>query len=431
MHDHNPESPPWANVLRVTSGNFLEMYDFIVYGLYASFIAATFFPEGDEFASQMKALVTFGAGFLMRPLGAIILGAYIDRKGRRVGLVLTLGLMACGTFLIAFVPGYAVIGLAAPLLVLVGRLLQGFSAGVELGGVSVYLSEIATPGNKGFYVSFQSASQQIAVVFGALLGTVLTSSITPEQMSSWGWRVPFVIGCLIVPVIFLIRRSLAETGEFLARKERPNIRQIMVSMVENWQIVVLGTLMVVMTTVSFYMITAYTPTFGRTVLKLPDNQSLLVTVAVGLSNFCWLPIMGALSDRVGRRPLLVIFTLLTVATAYPALHWLVANPSFGGLLAVELWLSFLYGSYNGAMVVYLTEIMPVEVRTAGFSLAYSLATALFGGFTPAIATGLIFYTKRQDAPALWLSFAALCGLFAVAMRSRRERVLPDALPVPN
>jgi MFS family permease len=339
--------------------------------------------------------------------------------------------MACGTFLIAFVPGYAVIGLAAPLLVLVGRLLQGFSAGVELGGVSVYLSEIATPGNKGFYVSFQSASQQIAVVFGALLGTVLTSSITPEQMSSWGWRVPFVIGCLIVPVIFLIRRSLAETGEFLARKERPNIRQIMVSMVENWQIVVLGTLMVVMTTVSFYMITAYTPTFGRTVLKLPDNQSLLVTVAVGLSNFCWLPIMGALSDRVGRRPLLVIFTLLTVATAYPALHWLVANPSFGGLLAVELWLSFLYGSYNGAMVVYLTEIMPVEVRTAGFSLAYSLATALFGGFTPAIATGLIFYTKRQDAPALWLSFAALCGLFAVAMLSRRERVLPDALPVPN
>jgi len=431
MNPKDTQSPPWVAVLRVTSGNILEMYDFIVYGLYASFIAATFFPEGDEFASEMKALVTFGAGFLMRPLGAIILGAYIDRKGRRIGLVLTLGLMAWGTLLIAFVPGYAVIGIAAPLLVLVGRLLQGFSAGVELGGVSVYLAEISTPGNKGFYVSFQSASQQIAVVFGALLGTLLTSTLTREQMSDWGWRIPFIVGCLIVPFIFLIRRSLAETGEFLARKERPNVRQILESMVENWQIVVLGTLMVVMTTVSFYMITAYTPTFGKNVLKLPDNQSLLVTVAVGLSNFCWLPIMGAVSDRIGRKPVLVTFTILTILTAYPAMHWLVSNPSFGNLLAVELWLSFLYGSYNGAMVVYLTEIMPVAVRTAGFSLAYSLATALFGGFTPAIATWLIHTTQNGAAPAIWLSFAACCGLFAVLMLTRRVQNPVGAVPVPN
>ncbi len=157
---------------------------------------------------------TFGAGFLMRPLGAIILGAYVDRLGRRQGLILTLGIMSLGTVLIAFVPGYATIGMAAPLLVLLGRLLQGFSAGVELGGVSVYLAEIATPGNKGFYVSWQSGSQQVAIIVAALLGYALNAWMAPQAVSDWAWRIPFFIGCLIVPLLFLLRRSLEETEEF-------------------------------------------------------------------------------------------------------------------------------------------------------------------------------------------------------------------------
>jgi MFS family permease len=362
----------------------------------------------------------------MRPLGAIVLGAYIDKHGRRRGLMLTLGLMACGTLLIAFVPSYAAIGLLAPILVVMGRLLQGFSAGVELGGVSVYLSEIAPPGKKGFYVSFQSASQQVAVVFAALLGAILAYSLTREDMSSWGWRVPFVIGCLIVPFIFVIRSSLAETEAFLARKHHPDIHEILRSMVANWEVVVLGALMVVMTTVSFYMITAYTPTFGKTVLHLADTDALIVTVCVGVSNFFWLPVMGAVSDRVGRAPVMMTFTVLTILTAYPAMSWLVGNPSFGNLLMVELWLSFLYGSYNGAMVVFLTEVMPPAVRTAGFSLAYSLATALFGGMTPAIAQSLIEYSGNKAAPAIWLSFAALCGLFAVFMLRRTRGAATEA-----
>src|SRR6202158_1690200 len=203
--------------MRVASGNFLEAYDFQVFGYYAAAIARTFFPGENQFASLMLTFATFGAGFLMRPLGAIVLGAYIDHHGRRKGLLLTLSLMAVGTFSIACTPGYATLGLLAPLLVLVGRLLQGLSAGVELGGVSVYLSEIATPGHKGFYVSWQSASQQIAVIFAALLGVVLNSTLSSAQMDAWGWRVPFVIGCMIVPVLFVLRRSLQETDEFLAR----------------------------------------------------------------------------------------------------------------------------------------------------------------------------------------------------------------------
>jgi metabolite-proton symporter len=412
MQTHNPNESKARSIFRVVSGNFLEMYDFMVYGYYAKAIADTFFPAGNEFLSLMLSLVTFGAGFLMRPLGAIFLGAYIDRHGRRVGLIVTLALMACGTLLIALVPGYATIGLAAPLLVLIGRLLQGFSAGVELGGVSVYLAEIATPGKKGFFVSWQSASQQVAVMFAALLGVVMSILLPPSEMSAWGWRVPFLVGCLIVPFLFIIRRSLQETEEFQKRKHRPDLRAVFRSMGQNWRLVGAGTLLVVMTTVSFYLITANTPTFGKSVLHLSDMDSLIVTLCVGASNFFWLPVMGAVSDRVGRRPLLILFTALMLVTAYPAMQWLVGAPSFARMLTVLLWLSFLYGSYNGAMVVTLTEIMPPEVRTTGFSLAYSLATAIFGGFTPAIATWLIHATGNKAMPGVWVSFAALCGLVA-------------------
>jgi len=408
-----------ATVVRVTSGNFLEMFDFFLFGFYATHIASAFFPAGSEFASLLLTFMTFGAGFLMRPLGAIVLGAYIDRVGRRQGLIVTLLIMAMGTIMIAFVPGFATIGFAAPFLVLIGRLLQGFSAGVELGGVSVYLSEMATPGNRGFYVAWQSGSQQVAIVVAALIGFGLNESLSPGQIGDWGWRIPFFIGCLIVPFIFVIRRSLEETEVFLARTHHPSAKESFRSIVDNWQIVLAGMMLVVMTTVSFYLITVYTPTYGKSVLKLAEIDGLSVAFCVGLSNFFWLPVMGALSDRVGRRPILLTFTVLTILTAYPALSWLVASPSFGKMLAVELWLSFLYGSYNGAMVVALTEIVPASVRTAGFSLAYSLATALFGGFTAAISTALIEVTGDRAAPGLWMSFAAVCGLGATFMVYRR------------
>src|ERR1041384_6123916 len=174
-------------VTRVATGNFLEMYDFFVFAYYAAAIGRTYFPSSSEFASLMLSFATFGVGFLIRPLGAIVLGAYMDRRGRRAGLMVTLALMSAGTLSIACVPGYAVIGIAAPLLVVAGRLLQGFSAGVELGSVSVYLSEIATPGHKGFYVSWQNASQQLAVVFAGLFGVILSSLLTRAQLESWGW----------------------------------------------------------------------------------------------------------------------------------------------------------------------------------------------------------------------------------------------------
>ena len=424
------KSKVWS-VVRVSSGNFLEMYDFMVFGYYATAIGNAFFPNGNPFLSLMLSLMTFGAGFLMRPLGAIVLGAYTDHHGRRAGLILTLTLMSVGIFSIACTPGYRTIGLLAPLLVLTGRLLQGFSAGMELGGVSVYLSEIATPGHKGFYLSWQSGSQQVAVMFAALVGVVLSSFLPPEKMTAWGWRVPLLLGCGIIPFLFRLRRSLQETDEFVARKHRPTTSEIFRSLTANWAIVLVGMMMVTMTTVSFYMITAYTPTFGNSVLHLANIDSLVVTLCVGASNLFWLPLMGALSDRIGRRPLLLVFTILMLVTAYPAMLWLVREPTFAKLLTVELWLSFLYGSYNGAMVVFLTEIMPADVRTSGFALAYSLATAVFGGFTPAISTYLIHISGNRAIPGVWLSFAAACGLTGTLFAKSQNAVVDAERRVPG
>src|SRR6202158_3827 len=252
-----------GNVIRVSSGNFLEMYDFMVYAYYASYIAREIFPSSSAYASLMMTLGTFGAGYLMRPLGAVVLGAYVDRHGRRAGLIGTLFLMAIGTLVIACTPAYRTIGLIAPIVVVLGRLLQGFSAGVELGGVSIYLAEIATPGHRGFYCAWQSASQQVAVICAALMGVTLASILPPDSMVLWGWRVPSLIGCLIVPLLFWLRRSLTEPNAFLARKRHPEISQILVSLAANWKVVTVGTLLSIMTTVDFYLITAYTPTFGQ------------------------------------------------------------------------------------------------------------------------------------------------------------------------
>ncbi|OLL31590.1 citrate-proton symporter [Burkholderia sp. SRS-W-2-2016] len=423
-HIHNastrtPTASKVGAVLRVTSGNFLEQFDFFLFGFYATFIAKTFFPAASEFASLMQTFAVFGAGFLMRPLGAIVLGAYIDRVGRRRGLIVTLSIMASGTILIACVPGYASIGLLAPALVLVGRLLQGFSAGAELGGVSVYLAEMATPGKKGFYTAWQSASQQVAIVVAAALGYALNLWLSHEQIGAWGWRVPFFIGCAIVPFLYVLRRSLQETAEFEARAHRPASGEVFRSMLANWKTVIAGMLMVAMTTTTFYLITVYTPTFGKTVLHLSTSDSLIVTLLVGVSNFIWLPIGGALSDRIGRKPLLLFVSALAIVTAYPALEWLTAAPGFLRMLVVLLYFSFFFGAYNGAMVAALTEIMPVNVRVAGFSLAFSLATALFGGFTPAVSTFLIQVTGDKAAPAYWLIFAAVCGFSATLALYRR------------
>jgi len=409
-------------ILRATSGNFLEQFDFFLFGFYAPIIGSVFFPSTDPTASLLQAYGVFWLGALMRPVGAVVLGAYIDRIGRRQGLIVTLAIMAIGTVVIAFCPSYATISIAAPIIVLAGRLLQGFSAGVELGGVSVYLAEISTPGNRGFYTSFQSSSQQVAIFVASILGYILNQNMPAETIAAWGWRIPFFVGCMIIPVIFVLRRSLEETPAFLAMKKHPTASEVFASAIANWRIVILGMMIAVLTTTTFYFVTVYAPGFGKE-LKLSAADSLIVTLLVAVTNFIWNPVGGALSDRIGRKPVLLTIACLSLVTAYPALHWLAAAPSFGKLLAVAMMFSFYFGIYSGTMLGCLVEIVPAHVRTTCFSIAFALAAGLFGTFTPFASTKLIAWTGDKASPAFWLMFGASLGIIAALIVYRGGKTI--------
>jgi len=399
-------------VIRALGGNIIEVYDYGIYAFFATYIASAFFPTDSAFLSLMLSLMTFGIAAIARPFGAIILGSYMDRKGRRAGLLLTLALMSVGSFVLAATPSYAAIGIVAPLLIIVGRLIQGFSFGVESSGVNIYLAEIATPGNRGFYVAWQNASQGLTAILAASVGIGLASALSNEQMMSWGWRVPFIIGCLIIPVLFWLRRSLEETEVFLKSRHPSRMRDILRILAEHWPMLFLGIALWILQTTGFYLTTLYTPVFGSQALHLAPLGNLLVTVCVGSSFFVVTLLSGALSDRLGRWPLVVIASLAIMTTAFPSFSWLAAAPSFTRLLLVDLWLSFLVAIYTGAVTPLIAEVMPTAARTSGMAIVISIGSGLFGSFTPAIGTLLIELVGSPAAPALWLTFTATVALGA-------------------
>ena len=413
-------------VIRAGSGNFLELYDFLVYAYFANYIALAFFPSGDELTRLMVALGTYGVASLARPFGAVILGSYMDRKGRRKGLILTLTLMAIGTVSLAVTPSYATIGLLGPLIITIGRLIQGFSLGVEGGGVNVYLAEIATPKNRGFYCAWQASSQALGVMAATGLGVLLTAMLTMQQMQAYGWRIPLLVGCLIIPILFWLRRSLRETEVFEKSTHARTTGEIIRILLEHWQIVLIGVLLTILNTTMFYFVNTYTALYGN-LLRLDPLGNFTVALGVGTASFILLPVFGTLSDRIGRWPLLIVAPLLILATAYPAMSWLVAAPSFSRLLVVEFWLAILYAMYAGALVPFVVEIMPAKVRSSGYAIILSFANGIFGTFTPFIVTALISMTDNRASPALWLSAAAAVSLVG-ALAARRLAPKPVLQP---
>jgi len=415
-------TPKPLQIAAAVIGNALEWYDFIVFGFFTVVIARLFFPSDSQYASLLLTTGTFGVGFFMRPVGGILLGIYADRRGRKAALLMVITLMTVAIAMIAFAPTYAAIGVGAPLIMVVARLLQGFSAGGEFASATAFLTESAPAGRRGLYGSWQMVGQGLAVLLGAILGTLLTRSLTPEALDSWGWRIPFLFGLIIGPVGLYIRRNLDETSAFLQSNRSSAGQQgsggVLLSHVKE-MLACLG--MVVSGTISFYVILIYIPTFARTQLHLPLDQAFLAQ-SIGLAcEVVLIPICGLLSDFVGRKPVMITALVLDLLVTYPLFSWVSASPSFGALLTMQIILCGLFGVFNGPISTALAEQFPTRVRSTALAIAYNIAVMLFGGFAQFFVTWLIQATGTPIAPAYYLMFGAAVGLLAAFFLKERAR----------
>ncbi|MFK1552311.1 citrate-proton symporter [Pseudomonas aeruginosa] len=413
-------------VVAAVIGNALEWYDFIVYGFLSSIIARLFFPSGDEYTSMLMTLATFGVGFFMRPVGGILLGLYADSRGRKAAMQLIIRLMTIAIALIAFAPDYAAIGVAAPLLIVVARMLQGFATGGEYASATAFLVESAPPDRRGLYGAWQLFGQCLAVFAGAGMGALVTHWLSPEALDSWGWRVPFVLGLLIGPVGLWMRRHLQETDEFQSAHSIPNVpRQPLLNVIkQHWRGVLVSMGMTIFGTASFYVILVHMPTFANTVLGLPLYEVFLIQMAAVLMMTLIIPIAGALSDRMGRRAVLFAATFVFFIIVYPLFAWLTAAPNLERLLVMQLVLCANLGVCFGPAPTALAEQFPTHVRSTGISVGYNVAVMLFGGFGPFIVTWLVRASGTPVAPAWYVLFATLLSLIATACLREKE---PPAL----
>ncbi|MGH8780966.1 MFS transporter [Paraburkholderia sp.] len=411
-------------------GNALEWFDFLVYGYFAAIIAKQFFPTHDEWLSTLLAIATFSISFLMRPLGAVVLGVYGDRKGRKAALTLAIALMMVGTFTMAVMPSYAVIGLAAPVLVLLARLVQGFAVGGEFGSATAFMVEHSAT-RRGYYASWQFASQGLAAITAAAFGSLLTAWMPPEQLSSWGWRVPFVFGLLVGPVGYYIRSHLDETPEFVAaQRERAAAakadgkdEQKGVSFSNQWVNLILAIGIVAQSTVGVYVLQLYMPLYAVKQLHMAAAASFGVVVLNGGLQFLLSPVMGALSDRIGRIRIMLTTSVLMGVLIYPMFALLERHPTIGWLLLLQGMAGIFKAAYSGPMPALMSEIFPTRVRSTGLSIAYSIGVTIFGGFAPTIVETFIHLTGDKLAPSYYvLTAAVLSGvsLTIVAWRMRRR-----------
>jgi len=403
---------PGRAIIAATVGNMLEWYDFTIYAAFAVQISRSFFPTSDETVSLMLSFVTFGLGFLARPIGAIFLGAYADRNGRSGALSLTIFLMAIGTAIIALCPTYASIGIAAPIIVLIGRLVQGFSAGGEIGGAVSTLVEYAPAERRGFFASFQQLSQGGSTMLSGLVSFCIALSLSAAQIDSWGWRVAFLVGLLIAPVGIYIRRSLKESQVFeTAKAQAKDHSPIKDVIVDHWRGLLAGMFVVMMWTVAQY-ITNYMPTFASRELHMSLSNAYFGPIVTGIVLF-FSPLVGLLADRFRRKWVMASGAIAAICLAYPLFSNLVANPTLATLIMTQIGVGFCMLIYTAPASAVLAELFPTHMRATGVSLCYSLGVALFGGFTPALITLLISWTHQPVAIAFYLMTTAVISLFVI------------------
>jgi MFS transporter, MHS family, proline/betaine transporter len=408
-------------VLAATIGNTLDWYDFLIYGFLAATIAKLFFPTESELASLLLSVATFGVGAVVRPVGALVLGIYADRVGRKAALTLTIFLMALGTGLIAVAPTYASIGIWAPPLVVMSRLLQGFSCGGELGGATAILVENAPEGRRGLYASWQTASQAAGLLLGAMVTTLVSLSMTPAQFEAGGWRLPFAIGLIIVPVGFYIRSKLDEPELFLKARKDAAVFSFTETVRDQYRLLLTGMGVAVLYAACAYVLFIYMPTFAVRQLGLPFSQALIATTAAGCVVFVGSPILAGISDRHGRRPLLLVGALAFALLTYPAFVAISVQPSLAKLAAAQLVFGLAMAAYAGPAISVYAELFPTRLRSTAVSLVHNIPVAVVGGFAPLVVTWLIAATGNVLAPAFYVVAAAIVSTIAVLSLDDRFR----------
>jgi MHS family proline/betaine transporter-like MFS transporter len=399
-------------------GNALEFYEILVYGYFAVTISKVFFPTADEAVSILVTLGTFGISFLARPIGAIFLGAYGDRKGRKQALTLSILLMTIGTGLMTIMPSYGSIGLLAPILVIAARLLQGFSVGGEFASSTAFLVE-HRPDRPGFFASWQWSSQGLAALVATGFGVLLTTSMSADTLQAWGWRIPFAFGLLIGPVGYYIRNQLSETPEFIQSGEAHTpLRDLFVG---QWDRLLLTIGAVAASTSSQYIL-VYMPTYAIRELNLPQSIGFTAAVSAAALQTLAVPFVGIWVDKVGQTRLMIGAAILFMLTAYPAFVVVGAHPSLAVLIAMVCWFSLLKSFFSGALPPLMAKIFPVKTRVTGMSLSYNVSVPIFGGFAPFFAQSLIGLTGSKLAPSYYMIATAALSLAALLVLRRRYRM---------
>ena len=393
-------------------GNVLEWYDFAVYAFVAVIIARKFFPQGDEVTALLSTFLAYGLGFVARPLGGIILGRLGDTHGRKIALLITIALMAAGTVLIGILPTYAAIGIAAPLLLVVARLMQGFSAGGEWGSSTAYIVEWAPPNQRGFYGSFQQMSVVAGLLLGSGVAAVINTVLTPDQMDAWGWRVPFLLGGILGPVGLWMRRTIDETPAYTKAKAEPVARTP--SAESNWVMAARAFGFTIVWTVCFYVLLNYMPTYTQRYLKLSASAALWANTIGLLVLMICIPFMGILSDKWGRKPLLLACCIAFIVVPYPVFSFLLGGASYLQLVIVQVAFAILISMFSGAGPAAIAEMFPTRTRSTWMTSGYALAVAIFGGFAPFISVFLIDRFASPLAHTFYLIAAAVISTIVIA-----------------
>jgi MFS transporter, MHS family, proline/betaine transporter len=405
-------------ILASAIGNFFELFDFTIYGYFAVAISRAFYPSGSMYGTY----AAFAAAFVMRPVGAIVIGAYGDRFGRRAALVITIGLMAAATGLTGLIPTYRSIGIWAPVALIVCRLAQGFSTGGEWGGAATFLVEYAPTGRRGLIGSLQQVSTQIGALTGALSAAVLASILSQQDFYSWGWRLPFVFGFVLGPIGYYLRRKVAETPAFVHIAKKHAIlrsplatawREYRRSMLQAFGLSIIGC-------IANFIFVIYLVSYMINTMKLPPGSTLSCAVVAGVIIVTLIPFVGHFSDRIGRRPMMLTCALLNLVFAYPLFLLAIRGGTFGALLLVLVFHALFQVFSTGVIAPILAEMFPTRVRFTALSVSYGFAVVLFGGFGPLIATWLVSVTGNPLAPAFYVITGA--AISAIAVLSMKENL---------